>query len=359
MPGRSIAALAFAPDSRTLAFTTASGVIVLARSEVDGRGQRWQPATFADAQRHGHIAPVKGIAWAADSKVLASCSPDGTVRLWDRGTARQIRILQNTDLNDAIAFSADGKFLSAVGFLDRNSRVAIRVWDTRDYRELRLIRSTQGTWLLGGLALSPDGKLAGASRRADPSPDGFVHRWDIASGKEQGEPVACTLIRSAPALFPDGKSIAVGDDARVIRIVDTGTGRVLHRLEGHSEAIWKVILSPDSRFLASFSEASRQSDGDIRLWDTATGKEVQRLRFSAQQNVTVAFAADSSLLAAGWNDGSIRVWETTSWRTVHRYSSPAGVECLAFSPEGKWLASSGSDTAILIWPLGDPSAKRR
>src|SRR5262245_20618437 len=103
-----------------------------------------------------------------------------------------------------------------------------------------------------------------------------------------------------------GSPPAPGSMARS-RLWETGSGRSLAVLEGHSAAVWGVALSGDGRLAASGG-----LDGAVRLWDTASGVCLFILEGHAAAFVSVALSGGGQLLASGGYDGTFRLWETRS-----------------------------------------------
>jgi WD40 repeat protein len=122
-------------------------------------------------------------------------------------------------------------------------------------------------------------------------------------------------------------------------------------LVGHTDTVWDVAFSPDGKLLASASD-----DHTVRLWDTATGKEVANFGRQPDEMQCVAFSPDGKLLAAGDDAGTIYFWETATrklWaersQTRAKPSRADGVTALAFAPDGKTLASASRDGTVWLW----------
>ena len=109
------------------------------------------------------------------------------------------------------------------------------------------------------------------------------------------------------AFSPDGQRLASASWDQTVKIWDSATGKELFALKGHAETVRSVAFSPDGRRLASAS-----NDQTVRIWDSTTGKELSALKGHAGLVSSVAFSPDGQRLASGNEDGSIHLWETAS-----------------------------------------------
>lgn len=138
----------------------------------------------------------------------------------------------------------------------------------------------------------------------------------------------------------------------------TALARVTHMSRtffGHRNQVHGVAFTPDGRILASGS-----GDGDVRLWNPATGDERAELHHGAEV-WGLAFSRDGQLLASGGRDGLVRLWNPASGRPDGpALEHGAAVWSIAFSPDGRLLASGGSDGEVRLWdmasrqPHGEP-----
>ena len=111
----------------------------------------------------------------------------------------------------------------------------------------------------------------------------------------------------------------------------------------HGRSVTAVALSPNGCWLASGS-----NDGDARIWDVESGND--HLRFRHGEPVTsLAFSPDSCWLATGCQDGSGRIWGVASLDELCRVTHRSAVRSVAFSPDGRWLATGGDDGDARIW----------
>lgn len=153
------------------------------------------------------------------------------------------------------------------------------------------------------------------------------------------------------AISPDGKLIASGSLDKTIKIWLINTGELLHTIAGHSSAVLSLAFSPDSQTLASASNMESLS-ATIKLWNVSTGKLQTTLGSSllALRTSCLAFSPDGLTLASGHLDAKIRLWNLGNCQIRGTLQGHGwDVNSLAFSSDGKILVSGGLDGAIKIW----------
>jgi eukaryotic-like serine/threonine-protein kinase len=161
------------------------------------------------------------------------------------------------------------------------------------------------------------------------------------------------------AYSPDGSLLASSDGHErmpaqgEIKLWDAASGREIRTLSDHQRYIFLVRFSPDGLRLASAS-----LDGTVRIWDVATGRTIQTLRGHRGAVYGVAFSPEGRRLASSGADGTVRIWDLEAASEVFSLSGHVGaVRCVAFRPDGRRLASGGVDGKVRIWdaagtPLG-------
>jgi WD40 repeat protein/serine/threonine protein kinase len=147
------------------------------------------------------------------------------------------------------------------------------------------------------------------------------------------------------AFSPDGKLLASASADWSVKVWHVQNGRELHTLARHQGYVNGVAFSPDGRTLASASQ-----DGTVRIWDVASGRELQVLRGGRAGLSSVAFHRDGNLLASGSADGSVMLWDPASGKELGRLIGHTGeVYAVAFHPQGELLASASADRTVRLW----------
>jgi WD40 repeat protein len=189
----------------------------------------------------------------------------------------------------------------------------------------------------------------------DPLPKGAIMRLGTVRLRHHS-PLTCV------AISPDGRWAAstgrgysdpwTSDNP--IRIWNLNTGKEISRLVGHTSKSLEVVFSPGSKMIASLGVHS--PDNSVRLWDVATGKLIYDLgshsnaaRRGETRRAGLAFSHDGRFLASSGPDHVIRIWEVSAGTKVREWMDPSGYNSLAFSPDGSELASAR--LTIQLWDV--------
>jgi WD40 repeat protein len=140
--------------------------------------------------------------------------------------------------------------------------------------------------------------------------------------------------------------LAVGGSDGPIDIWDLSTRQVLHRLPGHTNAVHALLYSPNPAVLASAS-----GDGTLRFWEAGSGSESYKKKLEDRLK-TLAFSANGRLLATAGDGRVVTIFSMDSWTAgITLQGHPLTVRSVAFSPDQQTLATGCDDAKVRLWDL--------
>lgn len=152
---------------------------------------------------------------------------------------------------------------------------------------------------------------------------------------------------NALAISPDSNTLASASDHKIVKLWDLNTQKVLASLSGHSQAAKSVAFSPDGKILATASD-----DKTIKLWQIETLEEICTLLGHSHAVKSVAFSPDGQILASGSWDKTIKLWDVNTGTEICTMTGhQLQVNSVAFSPQGQLLASVSYDRTIRLWQI--------
>jgi WD40 repeat protein/serine/threonine protein kinase len=394
-----ISALAFSPDGKWLASASFDRTVKLSEATTGGLRH-----TF-----HLHTGNVECVAFNPSGRRLASGGEDKTVRVWDATTGREVLGLHgHTERCACVAFSPDGLRLASA-----SADGTIRIWDGTPLRgdegRQELLTFTKHTDEIRCVAFSPVGPDGPDRQRvASAGAEGLVKVWDAQTGQVSAEfsgheeisgtrgVVFCVawhpkghLIASAGldavrawdartqrevfrlptalgkialpyqamAFSPDGRYLVTGKVVGAVQVWDGETGREVGTLDTHKREIRGVVFSKGGEHLALAS-----SDGVVKLWDAKRldkkrleEKQEARLTLRARvagPGLSVAFSPDGRRLATGGEANTVKIWDVQNRQPLRTLEGHKGdIYTVAFSPigDGRWVASGGEDSVVKVW----------
>lgn len=330
LPGGASQGAAFSPDGDLLAVAIGSTVLI-------GEAATGQPLRVL----RGHTGIVTSVAFSPDGGRLASVSSDGSIRVWEVASGRELRRLEDRirSMLMSVAFSPNDRLLAMA-----SNDGSVRLWDTVSGQQ-RPPRVHIG---VVAVAFSPDGRLIASAGR-----EGSLRLWEAASGRElrrlQGH-IGMTSV----AFGLDGRLLASGCLDGSVWLWEAKSGQQVRRLVGHNRPAKSVAFSPDGRLLASAS-----ANDDVALWEVESGQELRRLKGHNGSVTSVAYSPDGRLLATTSDDGSVRIWDAESGRELRRISGHTiWVRSVTFSPDGRLVAST-SGSGVQLWEAESGRELRR
>jgi WD40 repeat protein len=291
------------------------------------------------------------LAFSPDGKTLALGDGLGAIRLFDPGDGKELRRLSGHRARVfSIAFSPDGKALASV-----SEDGSLRLWDSTAGKELRQsalgIDQFHRYWGCRPLMFSADGKVLSLFVFSDGGRDSRF--WEVATAKPMPAPAAPVAGAWVEALSPDGRTVVAEAEGKRL-VWDRASGAVRGRLEVSARCD-PVSVSPDGRIVALVPKASpaiRKVSPGIQLWDVASGKELARCEGHKMFVSALAFSPDGKFLASGGGDEKVRFWECATgkelWHYQGRGGGRPGIRALAFSPDARTLAAIGWDDRVRL-----------
>jgi WD40 repeat protein len=305
----------------------------------------WDPATGA---------AVRAITGAGAQQYYTAFSPDGRtlamadeeyVTLWDVATGRPRHAFGHTYAIWSFAFAPDGKtVVSGASYKDRT----VRVWDP--FTGVERAKCVGHTGGIESVAFTLDGR-----RAVTGSQDGTARVWDVATNTEVGRFGGKYGMVYGVAVAPDGRTLAVAHVGKGVRLWDLTTGQELRALDAFPVWTLRVQFAPDGMTLAGYSR-----DGhDVILADVVTGAVKRRFEVATAQISSLAFSTDGKLLATGSYDGEVRLWDVATGAIIRHIpavtgpdqKSPPWVYGVTFSPDGRTIAAAYGDGAVRVWEV--------
>jgi len=337
---KNVHAIDWSPDGKWIATAGDDQVIRL-----------WQKNGKPGPILEGHTATVRSLCWHPEGKMFASASFDGTIRFWNADGTPGIVIKDHDTPVHAIHWSPDGKTLAA-----GDQQGNVRLWN---------IEGEAGPVMTGhvgpvtDLEWSPDGNWL-ASCDAGPDP-GKAGKSSARLWKPDGEagPVIEGHGRSISALCwqPDSQKLVTAGEDRVVNVWDINGKLVTVLAQGreNSNDIYSLDWHPNKPFCVGGGRFA------VRFFSPEGSFGPQKLiRLVGSKLHYVDWSPAGGHLAIGVGDGTVRLWsdDLRSEKIIEAHPTDAMV--VRFRPDGKQLASIGTDRNLKLWSLnGDPDGSHQ
>ncbi|HEV2827104.1 MAG TPA: WD40 repeat domain-containing protein [Pyrinomonadaceae bacterium] len=304
----------------------------------------------------GHKKSVSAVAFSPDGRTLATGGEQEQVRLWDTATGQLKTTLSHKNISQLFivipSFSSDGKSLLVSG-LGKN---IFTVWDP-ETGTLRAVLSGHGGMVLNAV-FSPDGRLIATSGHDYPvteSLESSVKVWDARTGVLERELTGHKDTIIDLAFSSDGTMLGTASRDQTVKLWDVSKGELLKTLKGSDGRFFRLAFSPDAQMLATVDGSDRHAaklwsveTGNMKVSIPVTGYKTELLLGHQYAIEEVIFSPDGKLLMA-WSRNMVTLLDTADGTfivTLENARAPA-----IFSPDGRTLATAAQDNTAALWDV--------
>ncbi|HEY8505650.1 MAG TPA: WD40 repeat domain-containing protein, partial [Gemmataceae bacterium] len=397
--GKEIATLTHPAEVTSADFSGDKGRVVTGAA--DNLARVWEVATGKELQAFRFGAAVRGVAYHPNQQAVAAGGDDKTAAVHTPDVVRLVSASPaplravTVSANGAHVFTggdekvvkawntgngnADRTFAGATAAVravavSKNNQVVATGGDDKTVRVYRfdngeLVGTIEAPGAVRGLEFHPNGQALAAACDGD-----AVVAWNVAFNPGQplppefGSPVQSFTHPGGPAAvaFAAGGALFSGGADKTVKEWKLASDAPVKNL-GHPNLVDAVAFDPEGKLLATGCH-----DGRVRLFDVAKGAQVRQIDAHIQPQPSpvyaVAFSPDGQQVVSGSYDKSLKLWNVADGKLIREFKAfdekdapkghRAGVFCVAFSPDGKFIASGSSDRTLKLWEVGSGNVVR-
>ena len=288
----------------------------------------------------GHNGWVWRVAFSQDGRKIVSAGHDGTARIWDVKTQKELRTIRGqTENMMAAIFSPDGQTLLTTrgpgtgnDWLQDEGTMAL--WET--WPSIGILGATPLSQPVTCVAISDDRTILFGSA------DGTAMLWDATTHLKLRAFAAHSGGVRAVSLSHDGKLALTGGNDGLVVLWDMAIGTQIRTFAGHAGPVTAVAFLPHSRYAISGGQDAR-----IRIWDLRSGDQPRDFPPQTSAVTSISVSADGTRALTGGDDGTLALWTlaTGEVRQLPGHNPP--VNCVAFSPVDDTALSGGGDDQFI------------
>jgi WD40 repeat protein/uncharacterized caspase-like protein len=329
------------PDARLLAVIKPKNPVLTIIEAATGR-------QLHSLSPSGNPGIVEEVRFSADGTMIAATyGPDteawrssgsivlgNTVKIWDVKSGVELRSLPVGTGPVETDFSSDGRVIATIA-----SKGEITLWDTQSGSKLRNLASSPMKALTDLTKIQQTGRMPTMPNMADIA-EMTTSMLGAMSAGTMGSKV------TSLAFSPDGRILATGGldskpnlDVAGLMSAAIDPKRQKNKKQSQDPADWMKDLKVEAI-------------GQVQLWDVATGQEIAAIKGHGRAVTKVAFSRDGKMLATGSSDNSIKIWDLATRRELRTLPGhSASIDSIDFSPDNRLLASAGEDGATFLWDM--------
>ncbi|MGH1351310.1 MAG: protein kinase domain-containing protein [Methyloligellaceae bacterium] len=245
------------------------------------------------------------------------------------GIIHILRGHQNTV--STVSFAGNGTTLVSGGHDNK-----LRIWNVRSGKQTRLLNAHRSN--VNTLDIHRNKVISADSR-------GEIIIWDLKTGKPLKNFRGHNASVSSVVFSGSDQKFFSGSTDRKIKFWHTvNTRKEQYAFKAHNRPVKSIVYSRRKNFIASASSGS-----EIKLWDLGTGRVIRRYTGHENGVNALAFSPSGIYLASG-GIGEVSIWTTRSRRLRRKIQAHSGkITAITFTPNGKWIATAGDDKLIKIW----------
>jgi WD40 repeat protein/uncharacterized caspase-like protein len=276
------------------------------------------------------LAVVYGVVEDQHPKPGSSFTRGAQVKIWDLKTGRELHSLTQGEIPMNAEFSADARSIAIIGGMGQ-----ISLWDVQSGSKLRDLSSSPMANFKPPTSIKP-GQMPTMPNMADMAAM-MTNMLGAMSAGTMGQTV------TSLAFTNDGKLLATGgvESKANIDIAAMMSGAMNPRQKKGSKQPDPADMMKDFKV---------EAVGRVQLWDVTTGQVVATITGHGRGVSKVAFSRDGKLLASGGTDNTIKIWDVATQKELRTFTGhTSGIESIDFSPDGRLLASASDDGSTFLW----------
>ncbi len=338
--GESINRIAFSPDGT-----------LLATASKDGRARLLTPGREESAAYlKGHEGEVTDIGFSRDGKFVVTAGEDGTVRLWDVPSREPIGIVGRHSVKvNGVSFSPRGQFIISASGSNPGDGDTLILWDAAKRSRIATLHNDEPTT---SVAFSPDGNLVATGHGSYLASTELgkitaIRLWDLTMINRDMALSTKELLAANVTYSPDNKVVAIATRDKTVHLLISASYAQVAVLTGMKETSICLKYSPDGRWLSAATGA-----GQIYLWDVASARLAGEFHGHYKKINSIDFSPDSTRLASASDDRLVRIWQLNGLTRIGEFSGFAeAVQDVKWSPDGGLIATASRISTADSYPV--------